>query len=248
MLSMSSLHVPRIIGHRGAKAAAPENTLAGFREARREGALWVEFDVKLTADSRPVLMHDETLERTTDGRGRVAETTFAELRRLDAGLRFGPAWQGERVPSLGEALAVLAELDMGFNLEIKPCPGREAETARIAMAELAAHWPPTRPMPIVSSFSTVALATARATVSSPVAFGYLVGELASGWQAEASRLGCRSVHVGWRKLTHRQIDEVKAADYLVLVWTVNERPRAQELLAWGADAVISDCPADLAGL
>lgn len=247
---MSSLHIPRVIGHRGAKAGAPENTLAGLRQAKREGAAWVEFDVKLTADGQPVLIHDETLERTTDGRGRVADTTFADIRRLDAGRCFGAAWQGERVPSLREALALLAELDMGFNLEIKPCPGREAETARIAMAELAASWPPSRPTPIVSSFSTEALAAAReaAPTGGAVAFGYLVADLPPGWQAEASRLGCRSVHVGWRKLTRSQIAAVKAAGYLSIVWTVNERSRAEELLAWGADAVISDHPAALAGL
>src|SRR5215472_12885505 len=121
---MTKVRVPRIIGHRGAKATAPENTLAGIRQARREGAAWVEFDVKLTADGHPILMHDDTLERTTDGQGPVAAARLADIRRLDAGSKFGPAWQGERVPLLSEALSVLAELDMGFNLEIKPCKGR----------------------------------------------------------------------------------------------------------------------------
>jgi glycerophosphoryl diester phosphodiesterase len=247
---MSSLHVPRVIGHRGAKARAPENTLAGLRQAKRDGAAWVEFDVKLTADGQPVLIHDETLERTTDGHGRVADMAFADIRRLDAGRHFGAAWQGERVPSLREALTLLAELKMGFNLEIKPCPGREAETARVAMAEVAASWPSSRPMPIVSSFSAEALAAARAAgpQDGTAALGYLVADLPADWQAEASRLGCQSVHVGWRNLARRQVAAVKAAGYILVVWTVNERSRAAELLAWGADAVISDHPAALAGL
>ncbi len=244
---MGSLAVPRIIGHRGARAVAPENTLAGIRQARRDGATWVEFDVKLTADAHAILMHDETLERTTDGRGPVAAASLEEIRRVDAGTRFGPAWRGERVPTLREALELLAELDMGLNLEIKPCPGREAETARVAMADLAAFWPAGRAPPIVSSFSADSLQVARAQAPQ-VALGYLVDELPASWDEDAKRLDCRSVHVSWRKLTRAQAAAVTTAGYTLIVWTVNERPRAKELLAWGADAVISDCPAALAGL
>lgn len=245
---MTKAHVPRVIGHRGAKASAPENTLAGIRQARREGAAWVEFDVKLTADGHPILMHDDTLDRTTDGHGPVASARLEDIRRLDAGARFAPVFRGERVPLLSEALAVLAELDMGFNLEIKPCKGREVETGHAAMTSLAAHWPAHRPVPIVSSFSQLALAAARAAELDHALFGYLVEALPAGWKDEAVRLGCRSVHVGWRNLTKAQVAAVKDAGFLLLVWTVNEPPRAREFLAWGADAVISDCPAALAGL
>src|SRR5215510_3908468 len=158
---MTTLSVPRLIGHRGAKLTSPENTLGGIRQAKKEGANWVEFDVKLTADGQAVLIHDETVDRTTDGKGLVRQMTVAELRRFDAGVRFGPAWRGERIPTLVEALSLMAELDMGFNLEVKPCPGREAETARVALAELARHWPRERPVPVISSFKPAALAAAR---------------------------------------------------------------------------------------
>lgn len=239
--------IPRIIGHRGARASAPENTLAGLRQARQEGAAWVEFDVKLTADGVPILMHDDTLDRTTDGRGAVAAMMLDDLRRLDAGARFGGRWRGERVPTLREALTLLAELDMGFNLEIKPCPGRAADTARVALAEMAAHWPADRP-PIVSSFNAEALATAADVPGTRCTLGYLVDDLPAGWKDDVLRLACRSVHVGWRKLTRAQVTAVRDAGYDLIVWTVNERPRARELFAWGATAVISDCPAALAGL
>ena len=96
-----------VIGHRGAAARAPENTLAGLRRARELGAAWVEFDVMLTADRVPVLIHDETLERTTTGRGEVARHTAAEIRALDAGGWFAPEFAGERVPTLAEAVALL---------------------------------------------------------------------------------------------------------------------------------------------
>ncbi|HET6220602.1 MAG TPA: glycerophosphodiester phosphodiesterase family protein, partial [Dongiaceae bacterium] len=104
--------LPRVIGHRGAAAYAPENTLEGLREAARRGAGWVEFDAKLTGDGVVVLMHDDTLDRTTDGTGPVAETSYAEISHLDAGAWFGPAWRGARVPTLADALALLVELDL----------------------------------------------------------------------------------------------------------------------------------------
>jgi hypothetical protein len=121
------MRLPRVIGHRGAAALAPENTLEGLRVAARLGVRWVEVDAKLSADGVVVLFHDETLDRTTDGNGPVAATRFAVLRRLDAGAWFGPAWRGPRVPTLEQALDLLSELGLRANVEIKPCPGREAK-------------------------------------------------------------------------------------------------------------------------
>ena len=135
------LSLPPVIGHRGAAGAAPENTLASIRKARELGATWIEFDVKLTKDGHPILFHDDCLERTTDGRGAVAATTLAEIRRLDAGGWFGPAFRGEPVPTLEQALALCVELRLGINVEIKPCAGREAETAQVTVATLLDVWP-----------------------------------------------------------------------------------------------------------
>lgn len=242
---MAVVDLPAIIGHRGAKANAPENTLAGLRRAHEEGARWVEFDVKLTADGVPILMHDETLDRTTDGRGPVRARTIDEIRRLDAGAWFGKVFRGERVPTLVEALDLLAALGMGFNLEIKPCPGRERETAEIAVRTVLAHWPAARPAPIVSSFEAEALAAARA-VAPDLPRGYLAGRLPGDWAAIASGLGCVAVHPGARDLSDSQARAIKAAGYALLVWTVNDSRRARALLSWGADAIITDAPGDLA--
>ena len=87
-----------VIGHRGAAARAPENTLAGLRKAKELGADWVEFDVMLSGDGVPLLIHDETLQRTTTGRGRVARHTADEIRSLDAGRWFGPEFAGGAHP------------------------------------------------------------------------------------------------------------------------------------------------------
>ena len=152
--------LPPVIGHRGAAAAAPENTLASLRKAKELGATWVEFDVKLTRDGHPVLFHDDRLDRTTSGQGEVALTTLAQLRKLDAGAWFAPAFEGERVPSFADALALCAELGLGINVELKPCPGREADTARVALETLLEHWPERRPAPLISSFARVCLVVA----------------------------------------------------------------------------------------
>src|SRR5437016_8657258 len=98
------LRLPSVIGHRGAAAHAPENTLAGLRRAKELGCAWVEFDVRVTGDGALVLCHDGRLERTTTGRGRISEQTAASIRRCDAGSWFAPEFVGEIVPTLDEAL------------------------------------------------------------------------------------------------------------------------------------------------
>ena len=115
----TTTQIPPIIGHRGAKANAPENTLVSIGKAHEEGATWVEFDVKLTSDSVPILIHDATLERTTSGQGEVCNRSLEDIRRLDAGRWFGPAFAGERVPTLAETLDFMAARSMGFNLNVK---------------------------------------------------------------------------------------------------------------------------------
>lgn len=109
---------PLNLGHRGAPKAAPENTLASFQKAREMGADGVELDVMLCADGEVVVMHDSNVERTTDGHGRIADLTLAQVRALDAGARFGPLFVGERVPTLRE-VAGWAQQDMRLNIELK---------------------------------------------------------------------------------------------------------------------------------
>ncbi|MBI1245302.1 MAG: glycerophosphodiester phosphodiesterase [Alphaproteobacteria bacterium] len=237
---------PRIIGHRGAKANAPENTLAAFRRAHAEGATWVEFDAKLTRDGAVVVIHDELLDRTTDGKGPVAERTLAEIRTVDAGKWFSAEFAGERIPTLEESLALFLELGMGFNIEVKPCPGREAETARACCAILERAWPRSAPVPVLSSFKRASLEAAREAAPN-IPRGYLAEELGKSWRAEVEALGCLAVHPGWKRLTRQQVRDIKEAGLKALVWTVNEPERARELVAWGVDGIITDAPGLIGG-
>jgi glycerophosphoryl diester phosphodiesterase len=113
----------RVVGHRGAAALAPENTIASLARGARDGADEVEFDVQRTADGVAVLMHDDTLDRTTSGRGRLRERTWADLGTLDAGAHFAPEFAGERVPSLVDVCAWARSSPVGLSVELKqPAP------------------------------------------------------------------------------------------------------------------------------
>lgn len=241
------MRIPTIIGHRGARTNAPENTLAGLRCAHAEGATWVEFDVKLTRDGIPILIHDETLERTTDGRGAVRDLTLDEIVRVDAGCPavFGDRFRGERIPTLEASLALLRDLGMGFNLEVKPCPGLEGETSRAALAVVARVWPADAAVPVISSFKRASLEAAR-LAAPDLPRGYLAERLEGDWLAQARSLGCATLHPGFRDLTRDQVETAHAAGLPVLVWTVNDPARAVELRGWGVDSLITDVPGKIA--
>jgi len=231
--------LPRVIGHRGAAAVAPENTLASLRKAKELGAAWVEFDVKLTRDGAAVLMHDERLRRTTDGQGAVAQLTLAEIQKLDAGAWFGPSFAGERVPTLADALALCGELGLGINVEIKPCPGREAETTRVAVETLLEHWPENRPAPLISSFAPVCLAVAR-DLAPAVPRGYLASRLPERWQEQLEAYGCSTLNLNDRQTSDLQRAAVLAAGVPLVLYTVNDPGRARELLEKGVAALFTD--------
>jgi glycerophosphoryl diester phosphodiesterase len=232
---------PRIIGHRGAALAAPENTLAGFCMAAALNVEWVEFDVRLTSDGRCILLHDDTLDRTTNGRGPVARLTFDEVRRLDAGGWFGPDFAGQPVPGLEETIGLLAQLNLGAVVELKPAPGAEAETGRAVAAVLAERWPAALPPPLLSSFKPAALAAAR-EVAPQLTRALLVGTLPRDWRRQVEALDCAMLHADQRRLDRPTVEVVRDAGLPLFAYTVNLPQRARELFSWGVDAVFSDCP------
>jgi glycerophosphoryl diester phosphodiesterase len=232
---------PRVIGHRGAALSAPENTLAGFCMAAALEVEWVEFDVRLTRDGRVILLHDDRLERTTTGRGPAAALTFAEIRRLDAGKWFGTDFVGQPVPSLEETIDLLARLKLGAVIELKPAPDAEAETGRAAARLIAERWPASLPAPLISSFKPAALAAAR-DAAPQLERALLVGKVPRDWQERMEELGCSLLHADQRRLGAATAEEVRAAGVPLFAYTVNLAERAQELFAWGVDAVFSDCP------
>jgi glycerophosphoryl diester phosphodiesterase len=234
------MNLPPVIGHRGAAARAPENTLAGFRRAKALGCDWVEFDVRLTADGALVLCHDDRLDRTTDGKGRVADKSLQEIRQYDAGAWFDPGFVGERVPSLEEALTLCAELGLGANIEIKAERGSAGATAAAVSASLA-RLGGARPALLASSFAVEALSAMR-DLAPQVPRGLLLRLLSRGWAATAQRLDCTTVNFDHRRLSAALVAAIRTAGYPVLAYTVNDPERARLLLRWGVTSVFSDVP------
>lgn len=230
-----------VVGHRGAASHAPENTLPSIRKARELGCRWVELDVKLSRDGVPILMHDDRLGRTTNSQGLVRELTFDELRRLDAGGWKGAAFAGTPIPTLAEALALLVELEMDVNLEIKPCPGREAETAMVTCREVRRLWPAGRPAPLLSSFELASLEAAQATAPE-LPRGYLVERIPADWRLTMQRLDCVALHVGHRHNSDWAMQAVAAEGVPLLCYTVNDAARARTLFGLGIAAMFSDAP------
>lgn len=231
--------LPRLIAHRGGGLLAPENTLAGLRAAAEHGCRGVEFDVMVSADGIPVLIHDQTLERTTDGRGRVCEAAFADLARLDAGGGFARRFAGEPIPPLDAALELCRSLGLAVNLEIKPAGGADRPTGRIVADWTLRHG---RDIPIViSSFSLVALHEAR-MAAPDLPRGVLFGAPPGDWLAIVRRADARSMHCNWRQLRPQTLAAARAAEVPLVVYTCNDPQRARELLAGGVSSLITDRP------
>jgi glycerophosphoryl diester phosphodiesterase len=221
------LQLPKVIGHRGAAAYAPENTLASFREARRRGATWVEADIVLTADDVPIVMHDDSLKRTTGIDRLVAETRRADL----------PA----DVPTFEEAIACWGELGLGCNVEIKPTQGREVETARAVVETLRRCWPNHLPQPLLSSFLDASLAVAHAAAPE-FARALLIRELADDWRPRAEAVAAAGINTNGKRLTAVRAVEIRKAGYALSVYTINDGDVAKALVGMGVDCIITDAP------
>jgi glycerophosphoryl diester phosphodiesterase len=236
---MSRWPYPRIVAHRGGGTLAPENTLGAIRLGGELGFGGVEFDVMLAGDGTPILIHDETLKRTTGTHGYVAHAPYAALQRLDAGAWRGARWRGERIPRFEDAARLCRELGLWANVEIKPAHGYERRTGE-AVARMAADlWRGAQHPPILSSFSSVALAAARAAAPQ-MPRGLLLGRLLPHWREMLRDLECVALHANHRSLRQRVVQEAHADGCAVLAWTVNDRRTARKLLGWGVNCLVTD--------
>ncbi|KAF7600650.1 MAG: glycerophosphodiester phosphodiesterase [Candidatus Dactylopiibacterium carminicum] len=230
---------PRTIAHRGAGRLAPENTLAAFRLGAAHGYRAFEFDVKLSRDGHSFLLHDDTLERTSNGHGPADALTLAELQRLDAGAWHSPAYAGETMPALATIAAYTRANDFCVNVEIKPMPGREAETGHAVARDVRRLWQGTRIPPLLSSFSEEALATAAQTAPA-LPRALLLDHLPEDWPARLRRLGCIALDANHDCLDADIIACAHANSFRVLCYTPNDPVRVKTLFSWGIDSVITD--------
>ena len=225
------LELPRFIAHRCGGILAPENTLAGLHTAAAAGFRAVEFDVMLSADGTPVLIHDETLERTTNGVGRVSETPDAVLFALDAG-------GGERIPTLAEAAALCRRLGLLANVEIKPAAGHERRTGEVVARAARALWADAMP-PLLSSFSIEALEVA-AEAAPALPRGLLFDTVPADWLRRREALAATTLHCAAARITDTVLAEAAGEGVPVLCYTVNDRAQADLLQRRGVASLFTD--------
>jgi len=239
MCGLPAWPYPRLAAHRGAGKLAPENTLAAYRFGHARGYRMAEFDVKLSADGVAFLLHDATLERTTNGVGRADALSWRELAQLDAGSWHSPAFAGEALPTLAAVARWARANDFAVNIEIKPAPGRERETGAAVALDAKSLWAGADVRPLLSSFSNAALDAAR-EAAPELPRAWLIEQMPGDWRSDIVRLGCIALDAKHTLLTQDLVRDVRGAGLRVATWTVNDPARAKELAAWGVDTIITD--------
>lgn len=231
---------PRLIAHRGGGTLAPENTLTAFRVGSAHGFEMMEYDVKLSADGVPILLHDETITRTSNGTGAAADLKMADLLRHDFGAWHSAAYAGEAIPSLYAVAAYTIANNISSNIEIKPSLGTDAETGSSVARTARDLWQAAPLPPLISSFSEIALAAARDAAPELPRALLIAGALPDDWQLRVARLGCIGLNLNHKHVTEMLVRAITSAGYSLAVWTVNDPARARQLLDWGCHAVVTD--------
>jgi glycerophosphoryl diester phosphodiesterase len=230
---------PLWIAHRGAGKLAPENTLAAFRLGAQHGYGAFECDVKLSADGVPFLLHDATLDRTSNGRGIAGELSWDALSRLDAGSWHGRAWAGEPLATLDGVAAFCRANGQALNIEIKPTPGHERVTGEVVARAAQRLWQGRTTPPLLSSFQPEALDGARASAPE-LPRALLIDSLVDGWFERARSLGCVAVVANYTVYSREMVERLHDAGLWALCYTVNDESPARWLLGLGLDGLITD--------
>jgi glycerophosphoryl diester phosphodiesterase len=227
------------IAHRGASRSCPENTIAAFVAAADAAAAMCELDVRLSRDGIPVVIHDETVNRTTDGRGAVAAMSLNELKRLDAGVRFGRQFVGERIPTLDEVFDALGDR-CGLDIELKD-GAADAQVCAIIRERRAYD------STVVSSFDWAALRRVK-TSDTSIRIGVLADKRPELMIAEAGELGAWSVNPRYTLCTAELVSEAHRNAFKVLVWTIDDPAHMRRMIASGVDGIVTNDPKRLGTL
>jgi glycerophosphoryl diester phosphodiesterase len=244
---LSAWPYPRWVAHRGAGKLAPENTLAAFRVGASHGFRMFECDVKLSSDGVPFLLHDATLQRTTNARAKLGtgnsavggDHPWGRLAQLDAGSWHSRAFAGEPLPTLGNIAAFCIRNGYFLNIEIKPTPGTERHTGEVVAREAARLWSGQAVPPLLTSFEPDAL---RGALDSAPGLprGLLLDTLWSGWLETALTLDCRAIVCNHALWDRSSVTQAQSAGFRALSYTVNDEWAAQRLMDLGTDGIITD--------
>ena len=230
---------PRWVAHRGAGKLAPENTLAAFKLGASYGYRMFECDVKLSSDGVPFLLHDDTLERTTNGHGIAGLQSWQELQKLDAGSWHSSPYAGEPIPSLDTIAAYCIANSFDLNIEIKPTAGTDQITGEVVARHAARLWKNQARKPLLTSFKPDAL-QAGMDAAPDLPCGLLLHELWTGWLETGLMLGCQAIICNHRLWDSSSVTQAKSAGFKTLGYTVSEEADVQRLLALKTDGLITD--------
>ncbi len=246
---MQCMPKPKIIAHRGASSMAPENTMASFRKAMDIGVDMVEIDVHLTQDDHLVVLHDSTLERTTNGNGPVSEINFEDLRKLDAGTWFDASFENERVPAIQEVFDLIGG-KCGLLLEIKVAKSSRPGLAKAALKAIdeanAQGWA------VVQSFDdeilfeineiNPSIVTHKLIVEKPPIFPGVIDTSGINFGTLAKYKNQKAINCNHRFLGKKLIRKFHNHGFATFAWTVNEVEKGKKLMEWGVDGLITNYP------
>jgi glycerophosphoryl diester phosphodiesterase len=227
--------------HRGASAVAPENTLAAFRAAADQGAKWVELDVALLADGTLVVIHDESVDRTTSGQGSLGSLTYPDLANLDAGTWFDPQFAAERLPTLEQVIAVLGDLGLSANVEIKQHAHHKTldQLVDAVRTAIATRRPETEIM--ISSFDPDCL-KAMAALEPDLEMAMLWVQPPQDWEAQLAAIPATTIHLYFKALSIGFLEQALEKNIKVRAWTSNDPAELYSFWNAGLTGVISDNP------
>lgn len=231
--------LPQIIAHRGASEIAPENTLPAFELAHRLGAESIETDIHLTKDQIPILIHDPSLERTTNGKGLIKDFTFAELRNLDAGMWFSKQYAKTRLISLEQFLQWIKPKQMTLNLELKNVKFRYQHLEELVYEQLE-HFS-LEDRTIISTFNPESIKH-MASFNKDISLALLRSKKHRHLCKYAAKLGAQSIHINYRLLNQSLIKQCEQLQMKVRVYTVNKYEQIMRCFQFGCHGVITDSP------
>ncbi|MDO9023659.1 glycerophosphodiester phosphodiesterase [Zwartia sp.] len=230
---------PRWIAHRGAGISAPENTMPAFKLGFESGFRMFECDAKLSADGVVFLLHDATLDRTTNAQGMAHTHAWDALTALDAGSWHSHQFAGAAIPSLEQLAEFCIDTGCQLNIEIKPSPGFEALTGERVALVAKRLWQGQPIPPLLTSFKREALRSALAAAPE-CPRGLLMDELAHDWREATQSLQCDALACHFPLYSPYFVDEIHRLGLHCLAFTVNDAETAQSLIKMGVDTIITD--------
>lgn len=231
---------PQWVAHRGGGKLAPENTVIAFKEGHKHGFSMAEFDVKLSSDGVPFLLHDDDLLRTTQIAGIASSKDMKSLEAINASNGYAD-FPVAPIPSLEQVAQYCLQENIAVNIEVKPTTGQDIETAKVVGKVALTLWKDAALPPLFSSFSVKSLATLQ-EVFPQSKRGLLIHEWTSDQDVldQLKDLDCVSIHAPDESMTPERIALCHEHGIAVLVWTVNDMTRAQQLIDWGVEGIITD--------